>query len=241
MSIEKVALVTGGTRRIGLAIARQLALSGYALSLTYIRNQEAAMSSREALQVITPHVYTLRADITTPEGAQEALLKTKELLGTVNLLVNNVGPFVPGNFMETTAENYQQMVDGNLGSMFHTSQAVIPLMRTQGSGCIINLGSLNAEVARGAPNAALYHALKAAIVVLTKSIARSEGPFGIRANVVNPGVVDTLGIEQQIAKRIPLRRLGTPEDVAKAVVWLASDEASYVNGAVLNVHGGLWA
>lgn len=241
MSIQKVALVTGGTRRIGLAIARQLALSGYALSLVYRRNQEAAIKAREALAVITPHVHTLRADITSQSGAQEAVLKTKELLGTVTLLVNNVGPFVPGNFMETTAESYQQMVDGNLGSMFHTSQAVIPLMRTQGHGSIINLGSLNAEVARGAPNAALYHALKAAIVVLTKSIARSEGPFGIRANVVNPGVVDTLGIEQEIAKRIPLRRLGTPEDVAQAVVWLASDEAAYVNGAVLNVHGGLWA
>ena len=241
MKPKKVALITGGTRRIGLAVARKLAQDGYALSLIYHRNEEAAAAALAELRPMTPHVLTLRADVSTHEGAQRAVLETQEALGRIDLLVNNVGPFMPSDLMGTTLAAYELMVGGNLGSVFHMCQAVIPLMRTQGDGCIINLGSLNAEVARGAPNAALYHALKAAIVVLTKSMARSEGPHGIRFNVVNPGMVDTLGVGKAIVNKIPLRRLGNREDIAQAVAWLASQEASYVNGAVLNVHGGLWS
>ncbi len=238
---RKVALITGGTRRIGLAIARRLAQEGYGLSLVYQHNEAAAAAALAELRPVSTRITVLRADVSTREGAALAVRETAQILGSVDVLVNNVGPLVPGDFMSTSPEDYSLMVGGNLDSVFHMCQATIPLMRAQGKGVIINLGSLNAELARGAPNAALYHALKAAVVVVTRSIARSEGANGIRANVINPGMVDTLGASDTIAMTIPLRRLGEPEDIANAVAWLAGPEAAYVNGAVLNVHGGLWA
>ncbi len=240
MGDGKVALITGGTRRIGLAIARQLAQQEYSLVLLYRRDETAAAAALAELRKLTPLVTVLRADVTTREGAQRAAREAQRVLDSIDLLVNNVGPFVPAPMLHTTVADFDGMVAGNLGSVFHMCQAVIPLMREQGGGCIINLGSLNAELARGAPNAAVYHALKAGVVVLTRSLARSEGPHGIRVNMVNPGMVDTVGVGDEIVSSIPLQRLATAEDVARAVAWLASEEASYVNGEVLNVHGGLW-
>jgi len=241
MTNQKVALITGGTRRLGLATACQLAQDGYALSLAYRRDDEAAQAAVITLNELTPHVMTIRADCTTLEGAQAVVEKTMARFGRIDVLVNNIGPFVPGEFMQTTADAYHLMVNGNLGTVFHMCQAVIPHMRAQKQGVIINLGSLNAEVARGAPNAALYHALKASVMVLTKSIARSEGAYGIRVNAVNPGIVHLLGASKGIINKIPLRRLGEAEEVAQAISWLVSQNASYVNGAVLNVNGGLFA
>lgn len=237
----RVALITGGTRRIGLAIARRLARDGYSLALVYHQNEAAAAAALLELRPLAPQVTTLKLDVSTPEGARLAVEQTQHVLDSVDVLVNNVGPFAPSSFMETSLDAYDSMVAGNLNSVFHMCQAAIPLMRAQAGGSIVNLGSLNAELARGAPNAAVYHALKAAVVVLTRSIARSEGPYNIRANVVNPGMVDTVGVGPDIANKIPLGRLGEPEDVANAVAWLVGNEASYVNGTVLNVHGGLWA
>jgi 3-oxoacyl-[acyl-carrier protein] reductase len=241
MADGQVALITGGTRRIGLAIARRLAQEGYALALVYREDESAAAAALAELRPVARAVTILRLDVATPEGAGRAVRETQHVLDSVDLLVNNAGPFIPGSLVETDLDAYHLMVGGNLGAVFYLCRAAIPLMREQGSGHIINIGSLNAEVARGAPNAAVYHALKAGIVVLTRSIARSEGRYGIRANVVNPGMVDTLGVGKDIIDSIPLRRLGTGNDIANAVAWLAGDEASYVSGAVLNVHGGLWA
>lgn len=240
MTNQKVALITGGTRRLGLATASQLAQDGYALSLAYRRDDEAAQAAVMRLNELTAQVMTIRADCTTQEGAQAVVEKTMARFGRIDVLVNNIGPFVPGEFMQTTTDAYELMVNGNLGSVFHMCQAVIPPMRRQKEGVIINLGSLNAEVARGAPNAALYHALKASVMVLTKSIARTEGPYGIRVNAVNPGIVHLLGANKGIVNKIPLRRFGEAEEVAQAISWLVSENASYVNGAVLNVNGGLF-
>jgi 3-oxoacyl-[acyl-carrier protein] reductase len=236
----KAAIITGGTRRIGLSIAQALAGAGYALALGYREDEAAAEAARRDLAAYTENVITVKADVGTAAGAQTLTKAALEAFGGVEVLVNNVGPFVPKSLLETDAAEYEMMVQGNLGSVFQMCHAVLPTLRAQGRGVIINLGNVNAEVARGAPNAAVYHALKTAVVVLTKSLARSEGMYGIRANVVNPGMVDTVGVGEGIVKQIPLRRLGEAEDVARAVTWLVSDEAAYVSGAVLNVNGGLW-
>ncbi len=237
---QKVALITGGTRRIGLAAARQLAQDGYALSLTYHRNKEAAQTALTTLNELAPDVIAIQADCTTQQGAQAVTKETLTRFGRIDVLVNNIGPFVPGEFMDTTVDEYQLMVNGNLGSVFHMCQAVIPSMRARKEGVIINLGSLNADVARGAPNAALYHALKSSVMVLTKSMAHSEGPYGIRVNAVNPGIVHLLGANKSIVNKIPLRRFGEAEEIAQAISWLVGEKASYMNGAVLNVNGGLF-
>ncbi|GAP61590.1 3-oxoacyl-[acyl-carrier protein] reductase [Ardenticatena maritima] len=238
--MKRVALITGSTRRIGRAIAARLAREGYALALNYRHNERAAQETVAALAALTEAV-AFRADVSTPEGAEHLVRETLAHFGRVDVLVNCVGPFVPKPLAETDLGEWRLLVDGNLGSAFYTMRLVIPVMREQGGGVIVNLGSLNAGVARGAPNTAVYNALKTALVVLTRSVARSEGRHGIRANVVNPGMIDPAGVGEEVVRHIPLQRLGTPDDVAAAVAWLCSDEATYVSGAVVDVHGGLWA
>jgi len=121
---------------------------------------------------------------------------------------------------------------------------VLPTMRAQKGGHIINLGSLNVEHARGAPTTAAYNAAKTGIVVLTKSVARSEARYNIRCNLVNPGFIETYATTEadrrELPSLIPLGALGTVEDIAEALAFLISDKARYITGAVLNVHGGLW-
>jgi len=225
---------------LGLAVARRLAQAGHALLLNYREDDRAAA---EAVAVLRPlvRVHAVRADVTRPEGARAVVSAAEHHFGRVDVLVNCVGPFVAKPLAETTVEEWRLVVGGNLSSAFYMMRLVIPLMRAQGGGVIVNLGSLNAGQMRGAPGVAAYQAAKAALVVLTRSVARHEGPHGIRANVVNPGPVDPVGLPDDIVERIPLRRLPTAEDVAKAVAWLCSDEAAYISGAVLDVHGGLWA
>lgn len=238
----KIALITGGTRGLGLAIARRLAREGYCPILNYRENEEAAAAALAELRPLSPAARTVRADVGSAEGAARAVGAAQEAFGRLDLLVNNAGPFVPTSLAETALDDWETMLHGVLGSVFLVTRLAIPLMRAQGGGNIVTLGSLNAEMARGAPNTAVYNALKSAVVVLTKSVARSEGRHGIRANVVNPGMITAAGVDlATIQAQIPLQRLGRPEEVAAAVAWLASAEAAYVSGAVLNVHGGLWA
>lgn len=237
----RVAVVTGSTKRLGLAIARRLAGEGYHLALNYRDDDAGAAAAMSELRPACPRLVVIKADVSTPEGAERLVREAHNVLGRIDLWVNNVGPFVSSPLIGTSEEEYRLLVDGNLGAVFHTLRFCIPLMRAQGGGVIVNIGSLNAEVPRGAPNTALYNALKTAVVVLTRSVARSEGPYGIRANVVNPGMVDTAGVDpERILQQTPLRRLIRPEEVAAAVAWLASDEAAGITGEVINVSGGLW-
>lgn len=236
-----MAVITGGTRGLGLAIARRLAREGYRLALNYREDEAAAAAAIAELRPGGPDLTVIRADVSTVSGVERLVREAQQIVGSIDLWVNNVGPFVPKPLLETSDDEWDLMVAGNVASVFHTMKRVIPLMRAQGGGVIINIGSLNAEVPRGAPNTAAYNALKTAVVVLTRSVARSEGAYGIRANVVNPGMVDAVGVDpERIAGQTPLGRLIEAEEVAAAVAWLASDEASAVTGEVINVGGGLW-
>lgn len=235
------AVITGGTRRLGLAIARRLAREGYYLVLNYLQDETAAAAALAQLRPVCNQLVAIKADVSTPAGAERLVREAQRVLGSIDLWANNVGPFVPKPLVETGDTEWNFLINGNLSSVFHTMKRVIPLMREQGGGVIINIGSLNAEVPRGAPNTAVYNALKTAVVVLTRSVARSEGIHGIRANVVNPGMVDTVGVDhERVVAQTPLRRLIRPEEVAAAVAWLASDEAAAITGEVINVSGGLW-
>ncbi len=241
---ERVVLVTGGTRNIGLAIAEALGQEGYSLILTYVRHKRAAEEARARLKDVASSVVTVQSDVTSA-GAVDHLFKLiADQFGRLDVLVNNVGPFIAKPIAEMSVDEWHWILDGNLSSAFYCCRAALPLMRQQGSGHIINIGSLNVELARGAPNAAAYNAAKAGLVVLTRSLARSEGPYGIRVNMVNPGFIETENTtdadRESLPPVIPLRRLGKPEDVAAAVTFLISDKAAYITGAVINVAGGLW-
>ncbi len=170
--------------------------------------------------------------------------ETVRTLGRVDVLVNNVGPFLVKSLVDTEIEEWQRVLDGNLSSVFYCCKFALPTMRAQKSGNIVNIGSLNVETTRGAPTTAAYNAAKSGLVVLTKSIARSEARYGIRVNLINPGFVETYATSEadrrELPSLVPLGSLGRPEDIGQAVAFLVSDKARYITGAVLNVHGGLW-
>lgn len=244
MSEQRVAIVTGSARGIGAAIVERLAREGMALVVNYRTSAREADALLARIQPAAPKAITLRADVSQPDQARRLIDETVRHFGQLDVLVNNAGPWLVKSAYETSVAEWQAMLDNNLSSTFYCCKFALETMRARRQGAIINFGSANAELARGAPNVTAYHVAKVGVVVLTRSLARTEGPYGIRVNCINPGYLDTYALSDDDRKRmpsvIPLRRLGQPSEIAEAVAFLVSERASYINGAVLNVHGGLW-
>lgn len=245
MSDPRVAIVTGSNRGIGRAIAGHLARTGYTVILNFRHNEAAAAQALEQVQAEAPNSIVVQADVSAPEGALKLVQHAQDQFGRLDVLVNNAGPFLVKSLFETEIDEWRATLDGNLSSAFYCCKFALPLMRAQKSGQILNIGSLNAETVRGAPTTVAYNIAKSGLVVLTKSLARSEARYGIRCNLVNPGFIETEATSdndrRELPLIIPLGRLGTTDDIANAVDYLLSDQARYVTGAVVNVHGGLWA
>ncbi|MFQ6015645.1 MAG: SDR family NAD(P)-dependent oxidoreductase [Anaerolineae bacterium] len=241
---RRVALITGSTKGIGLGIARRLAQDGMGIVLNYRADRAAAREALRGIRELVTEATAFQADVSVPEEAEGLIAKTVEQFGRLDVLVNNVGPFLVKPIFDTTIEEWRTIIDSNLSSTFYCIKYALPVMREQGGGNIINIGSLNCELAKGAPTTTAYNVTKTAIVVLTKSVARGEAAYNIRANMVNPGFIETYAYSEEqkesMVKDIPLGYLGQPSDVAEAVSFLVSDRARYITGAVLNVHGGLW-
>ncbi len=244
MNDDRVAIVTGSNQGIGKAIAEQLARDGYTLIINYRRDAASAQDTLNAVCESAPASIMTQADVATPEGAKQLIESSQAQFGRVDVLVNNAGPFLVKSAYDTSIEEWDQVLQGNLSSAFYCCKFALPIMRSQKSGQIINIGSLNAENARGAPTTVAYNVAKTGLVVLTKSLARSEARFGIRCNIVNPGFIETYATTEadrrELPTLIPLGVLGKPEDVAVTVAFLLSEKARYITGAVVNVHGGLW-
>lgn len=244
MADERIAVITGSAKGIGRGIAKRLAAEGYVIVVNYQRDAAAAQETLSIVQGRAPRSLTMQADVATPEGAKRLIDETLTVFGRIDVLVNNVGPFLVKSVFDTEIDEWRRILDGNLSSTFYCIKYVLPTMRAQKSGHIVNLGSLNIETTRGAPTTAAYNAAKAGVITLTKSIARSEARYGIRCNLVNPGFIETYATtdadRRELPSLVPLGRLGTPDDIAEAIAFLVSDKANYITGAVLNVHGGLW-
>ena len=235
----KVALVTGGSRGIGAAISRELADAGAHVAVNYRAGQEAAETIAGEISGLA-----VQADVSSADQVQSLVERVESEFGDLDILVNNAGITRDTLIARMSNEDWETVIDTNLRGTFNTARAVARKMLRRRSGAIVNLSSVVGV--HGNPGQANYAASKAGIIGLTKALARELGSRGVRVNAIAPGYIsteltDVLNEEQRglILGNTPLARLGEPEDVARAVRFLCSDEAAFITGEVLLVDGGL--
>ena len=237
---EKLALVTGASRGIGKACAIELAKAGYDVIINYAGNVEAANKTVEEIKALGVEAAAYKFDVSNPEEVNVSIAEIIEKYGRIDILVNNAGITRDGLFMRMSEENWNAVINTNLSSAFYVSQPVVKIMVKQRSGAIVNMASVVGV--SGNAGQANYSAAKAGLIGLTKTLAKELGSRGIRVNAVAPGFINTDMTKDLDTSKftdfIPLKRLGEPEDIAKAVKFLAVD-AQYVTGQVLEVDGGL--
>ena len=236
--LGKRVLVTGGSRGIGRAIVESFARLGCRVAFIYRNNDDAALNTEKETAAAA-----IKCDISSPEDVRSAVRTAADALGGIDILVNNAGISHIGLFTELEDDEWENIVGTNLSGAIYASREAAKYMISQKYGRIINIGSMWGKT--GASCEVAYSATKAALRGFTMALAKELGPSGITVNCVEPGVIDTEMNNQLdeetvcvLREETPLGRIGKPEDVAKAVVFLASDDASFITGQVLGVDGG---
>lgn len=237
----KVAIVTGSSRGIGKAIAILFAKEGAKIVVVYHTSKEKADAVVEEIKKIGSSAISVKADVSKEREVKKLFEEAKKSFGCVDVLVNNAGVYIHNEATEFDEKNWNATIDTNLKSVMFCMKEAVPEMQKQKSGAIVNISSIyGTESFGGAP---AYGASKAGIVFLTKRFAKEFGPK-IRVNAISPGMIDTdmtagdpKGIED-CSCTAPLKRIGKPEEIAKAALFLASDDSSYITGDILIVDGG---
>ncbi len=239
----KVAVVTGGTRGIGFAIVKAFLAEGASVALFGSRKEtvDKALESIKAEDASAP-VIGLSPDLSNYAEVEKAMAEVKASFGKIDILANNAGVSARESIYNYDAAAFSKVIDLNVNSVFYCTKAVVPYMKEQGGGAIVNTSSMVSLY--GQPAGCSYPASKYAVNGLTKSLARELGKDNIRVNAVLPGVTRTDMVAAlppemvaRVSATIPLGRVGEPEEVANAFVFLASDKASYITGALLSVDG----
>ena len=240
---DKVAIVTGAAQGIGRGIATKLAAEGATVVVSDINEPTA----KETAEAIGGAAIGVRADVTSRESVEAMVEQVHQRFGRIDVLVNNAGWDTAGPFVDSDPADWDRIIAINLYGVLHTSKAVLPIMAAQGHGSVVNLASDAGRV--GSSGEAVYSAAKGGVIAFTKATAREMARHQVNANVVCPGPTDTalfasMGgdnpkLREALTKAIPFRRLAQPADLANAVAFLASDEASYITGQTVSVSGGL--
>ena len=240
----KVALVTGAAQGIGKAIALLLARNGADIVVSDINLEKAEETAKE-IRAIGPKAMAVKVDVANLSDVEQMVTGILEKLAKIDILVNNAGITRDKLILRMTEEDWDAVLGVNLKGTFNCTKAVLRHMAKQRSGKIVNIASVVGEM--GNAGQANYSASKAGVIGLTKTIAREYAQRGINVNAIAPGYIETPMTEalpekakEELRKLIPMERLGKPEDIAEAVLFLVSEESSYITGHVLNVNGGIY-
>ncbi|MGB0679455.1 MAG: SDR family NAD(P)-dependent oxidoreductase [Polyangiales bacterium] len=239
--MRPVALVTGGSKGIGRAIALELARAHHDVAIVYRSDREAAMAVGQAIEAQGVSAQLIQHDVTCPDAVEATVQAVVRQFDRLDVLVNNVGEFFFKPLAQMSDAEWQHVIHSNLSSVFYACRRVIPIMRRQRKGNIVNIGLSPNYAVRGAANVCAYSIAKTGVLILSRSLASEEAAHGIRVNCVSPGLIDNGFLPQAqrewMQQRVPTGRLGRPEDIAQAVQFLVSDKAAYVSGANLAVSG----
>jgi len=237
--MARVALVTGGSRGIGAAISKALKAAGYKVAANYGGNDEAASKFKAETGI-----PVFKWDVSSFEACSEGIKAVEAELGPIEVLVNNAGITRDAMLHRMKPEQWKQVIDTNLGSLFNMCRPVIEGMRTRKFGRIVNISSINGQ--KGQMGQTNYSAAKAGDIGFTKALAQESAKAGITVNAICPGYINTEMVqavpkdvlEKNILPQIPIGRLGEPEEIARCVVFLASDDAGLITGSTISANGG---
>ena len=237
--MARVAVVTGGTRGIGAAVSKALLSAGYKVAATYHGNDEAAAKFKAETGA---HVY--KWDVGNFDACSAGLTKVASEVGAIDILINNAGVTKDGMFHKMTPEQWYGVINTNLNSLFNMCRPVIEGMRERGFGRIVNISSINGQ--KGQMGQVNYSASKAGDLGFTKALAQENANKGVTVNAICPGYIATEMVlavpkevlDKSIIPQIPVRRLGQPEEIARCVVFLVSDDAGFITGSTLSANGG---
>ena len=242
---DRVAVITGGSQGIGLAIAKVLAGEGAQIAIVDVLEEQAQVAATELAKTYNVKAGAFKCDISDFDASSKMIDEVKEVFGTVDILVNNAGITRDGLILRMSEEQWDSVMAVNLKGVFNCTRHVSPIMLRNRSGSIINITSVVGQMGnKGQSN---YAASKAGIIGFTKTIARELGGKKVRSNAVAPGYIMTEMTRQlpeeaqkELKKIIPMKQLGTPEDIAQAVLFLASDNSQYITGQTIAVNGGMY-
>ncbi len=241
---SSVALVSGGSRGIGRACVLRLAQDGYDVSFCYQSNEQAARDLEKEVVDLGVRAHVAQADVSDAEAVRRWIQEAEQALGPIDVAVTSAGITRDKPLVLMTDEDWHQVLDVNLDGVYHVCRAVVFSMMKRKAGSIVNISSVSGVY--GNPTQTNYSASKAGIIGFSRALAKEVGRYGIRANVIAPGFIDTdmtSGLNERATKRVldqvPLQRVGRAEEVADLVSFVASERAGYITGAVLQIDGGI--
>ena len=239
----KVALVTGASRGIGKAIAKELAKNGSSVIINYSKDDEGANSTLREIKELGGYAKVIKKNIAMKEQCQELIKEVIDTFGKIDILINNAAKSEIGLFIDVDDENFQSLINTNLLAPMYLSKYALNYMISKGNGDIINISSIWGEA--GASCEVVYSTTKGGLNLFTKSLSKEVAPFGIRVNSIAPGVINTemnnfLSEEEknQLVDEIPMNRFGDVSEIAKAVIFLCKDDCKYLTGQIIRVDGG---